>query len=65
MNFLQNSIYMAVIAWVQMVVILLNHTIILIREIKENCYNWLLLLEYSLYSAWYIGIVLFYAITPA
>ena len=64
MNFLQYSIFMSVVAWLQMIVILLNHSIILIREVKENCYNWLLLLEYLLYTVWYTGLVLFYAIIP-
>ena len=59
-NFLQYGIYHAVLAWVTLIWVIIMHSMVFAREIKEKLQNIAVLVYYGLIAIWFLGIVIFF-----
>ena len=59
-NFLNYGIFHAVLAWVGLICVLIQHAMSLIVELRENIQNIAVTTYYILMTIWFFGILFFY-----
>ena len=60
MNFLIYGAFHSILAWVTLVCVLIQHSMGLVSEIKENMQNVGVAVYYLLIAIWFIGILYFF-----
>ena len=60
MNFLQSSIATTIMAWVVLVIVIVNHSFVFIKETGHRYHNNGLLAYYGTLMVWFCMIIFFY-----